>query len=331
MFDPSVGGANESETPCTSVRALHRSEAIEALLETEACFLLWEGDGPTEKFVRARKEPSQVIDPRRLRISRRDLLRSIMSMTGGCTAALSWDSSGWAASRLAAQDGEAGDVAAETVQYRSGETNVAAFLAKPKTGGEHPGVILVHDDLGLVERFDLLARRLAAEGFVVMAPDLLSRAGGTGKMTREEALRAIGQLQSDGTVDDLNAAYAFLAKDVDVDSAKISAVGFGWGAWRIFMMAEQIPTLYRAVAFYGTTPDKGLDSIHTPILGQYAQLDFRITGNAVYTQKMLGKNFTYYVYPNVRHTFFYEGVPGYDAEAASLAWKKTVEFLKSSS
>jgi carboxymethylenebutenolidase len=108
-------------------------------------------------------------------------------------------------------------------------------------------------------------------------------------------------------------------------------VGFGWGAWRTFMMAEQIPKLYRAVVFYGTTPDKGLDSIRTPILGQYAQLDFRITGNAVYTQTMLGKNFTYYVYPNVRHTFFYEGVPGYDREAASLAWSKTVEFLKSSS
>ena len=46
---------------------------------------------------------------------------------------------------------------------------------------------------------------------------------------------------------------------------------------------------------------------------------------------MVGKNFTHYVHPNTRHTFFSEGVPGYDADAASLAWKKTVEFLKPSS
>jgi carboxymethylenebutenolidase len=281
--------------------------------------------------VRVKTEPSQRTDPCCCRISRRDLLRSIVSVTGGYAATLTLEPRGWAEARLAAQEGEAGNVASETVQYPSGNTNLSACLAKPKAGGKHPGVVIVHDNIGLVERFERLARRLAAEGFVVMAPDLLSRAGGTGKMTRQEALRAIGQLQSDGTVDDLKAAYAFLAKDVDVDPAKISAVGFGWGAWRTFMMAEQIPTLYRAVVFYGTTPDKGLEGIRTPILGQYAQLDFRITGNAVYTQKMLGKNFTYYVHPNTRHTFFYDGVPGYDADAASLAWKKTVEFLKPSS
>ncbi len=134
-------------------------------------------------------------------------------------------------------------------------------------------------------------------------------------------------MDPDSTVSDVEAGYAFLAKDLDVDPQNISAVGFGWGVWRVFMLAEQVPSLHRAVVFFGTTPADGLEKIRTPFLEHYAQLDFRVTGNAVWTEKMLGKNFSYYVYPKTGQQFLYDGTPGYNAEAADLAWKKTFEFL----
>jgi carboxymethylenebutenolidase len=86
------------------------------------------------------------------------------------------------------------------------------------------------------------------------------------------------------------------------------------------------------VVFYGSTPDDGLQNIHAAVLAHYAQQDFRITGNAVLTEKTmkeLGKKFTYYVYPGAEHAFFNDTGPRYDAEAAKLAWSRTLEFLRS--
>jgi carboxymethylenebutenolidase len=121
-----------------------------------------------------------------------------------------------------------------------------------------------------------------------------------------------------------------LHDDADVDSSKISSVGFGWGGWRSFMLATSVPELYRAVVYSGSIPSDGYDSIHAPVLANYAQFDFRVTGNALWTERTMtatGKKFTYFVYPKVYHAFYAEG-PQYDAAAAKLAWSRTLEFLQ---
>ena len=192
---------------------------------------------------------------------------------------------------------------------------------------------MIHENRGLNEHIRDVARRFAAEGYVALAPDLLSRLGGTGKMkTPEEATAAINQLAPNASVEDLKESYAYLEKDPDVDSAKISSVGFCWGGWRSFMLATTVPTLHRAVVFYGSTPTDGLQNIHAPVMANYAQFDQRITGNAIQTEKQmkeLGKKFSYYVYPNANHAFFNDTGPRYNAEAAKLAWTRTLEFLRS--
>jgi carboxymethylenebutenolidase len=161
-----------------------------------------------------------------------------------------------------------------------------------------------------------------------MAPDLASRLGAS--KPAGQALQAINQLSPNLTVQDLRAAFAYLQKDPDVDPAKISAVGFGWGGWRSFMLATSVPELYRAVVYSGATPTQGFENVHAPVLGNYAQYDFRVTGNAIWTEKTMhdaGKEFTYYVYPSVYHAFYSAG-PQYNADAAKLAWTRTLDFLK---
>jgi carboxymethylenebutenolidase len=88
--------------------------------------------------------------------------------------------------------------------------------------------------------------------------------------------------------------------------------------------------LYRAVVYSGATPTQGFENVRAPVLGNYAQFDFRVTGNAIWTEKTMheaGKEFTYYVYPSVYHAFYVAG-PQYSADAAKLAWTRTLDFLK---
>jgi len=130
-------------------------------------------------------------------------------------------------------------------------------------------------------------------------------------------------------VQDARAAIAYLQSDPDADATHISAVGFGWGGWRSFMLAATVPELYRAVMYCGTTPSQNVNSVHAPVLAQYAQFDFRTTGNALLTEKVMteaGKTFAYVVYPRVNRGFYAPGMQ-YDADAARLAWTRTLEFL----
>jgi carboxymethylenebutenolidase len=236
--------------------------------------------------------------------------------------------SGWAATSRAAQDAQAASVDATTIQFDSGGLNIDAYVAKPKGGGKNPAVIVVHDNQGLNDSMREVTRQFAAAGFVTMAPDLASRLGAP--KAPGQAMQAIGQLSPILTVQDLRAAFAFLQKDPDIDPAKISTVGFGWGGWRSFMLATSVPELYRAVVYSGSTPATGIENAHAPVLANYAQFDFRVTGNALWTEKTMrdaGKNFTYYVYPSVYHAFYSAG-PQYNAEAAKLAWTRTLDFLK---
>lgn len=219
------------------------------------------------------------------------------------------------------------NVRAETVTYKAGLSTVSAYLARP-AAGKYPGLILVHDDVGLSDRFTGYARKFAAAGFVVLAPDLLSRVGGTASMPRPEAIQKLKELSPEGNMDDLKPAFEVLAKNSQVDAGRISAVGFGWGAWRVFRIAELNPSLHRAVVFCGTPPYEDLERVQVPIQAHYAQQDFRVTGNAVLTEKVLGNKFTYYVYPRMFHTFLYEGTPAYNKEAADLAWQRTLDFLR---
>ena len=262
------------------------------------------------------------------RLTRRGLLRTFFAAAGGIAAAqfvlvLRAFAQGSASS-------EAESVSTGTVQFPSDDIQVEAYLAKPKTPGKHPAVLIVHENRGLTDSIRSIARRFAAAGYVALAPDLLSRVGGTAKMkTPEEAGEAIANLLAPYPISDLKAAFEYLTKDADVDAQKISTVGFDWGGWRAFTLTLGEPKLYRVVIFYGSVPDDSFAMVHAPVLAHYAKWDNRLTGNAMWIDeqmKKVGKKFTYYVY-EADHGFFTEGSPRYNAEAAKLAWNRTLDFL----
>ncbi len=266
---------------------------------------------------------------RRGLISRRELLQSTVWLAGAGVVANGFLSPlGFAAARpAAAEDG----VKAETVQYASGDVAVGAYLARPEAEGKFPAVVVIHDEGGLNDQIRSVTRRLAAAGFLAMAPDMLSRAGGVSKMKGAEVAGAVRKLTVDATAQDLKSGFSFLDKHPDAVSGKTSTIGFGWGCWRSFLLAANVQEVYRTVGFYGSTPDDGLSDLESPVLAHYAQFDFRNTGNALWTAKRmkeLGKRFTYHVYPQVNYGFCDDTSPDYNGEAAKLAWTRTLEFLK---
>jgi carboxymethylenebutenolidase len=219
-------------------------------------------------------------------------------------------------------------VSTESIHYDSGGFNIEAFVAKPAGGGRHPAVLVIHDSEGLNDSIREIAKQFAAAGFLALAPDLTSRLGGS--RTPDQMAEAVGRLSANLSVQDVRAAFTYLQKNSDVDAAKISTVGFGWGGWRSFMLAVSLPELYRAVVYCGSTPSQSFDAVHAPVLAQYAQFDFRTTGNALLTEKTMtedGKQFAYFIYPRVNRAFYVPGMQ-YNAEAAKLAWTRTLDFLQ---
>jgi len=283
------------------------------------------------------------------RIGRRELLQSIIAVTGSYTAAhLFLESNGLAATLISTIEAQNANVDAETVKYPSGRFEITGYLVKPKGAARHPGVIVIHENRGLNEHIRDVARRFASEGFVALAPDLLSRVGGTGNTARrpagpvEEAdesgrtaggvTEAIASLPLYGVIDDLKASFEFLEKQPTVEATHISSVGFCWGGWRSFTLATALPKLNKAVVFYGSSPDSGFEKVQASVLAHYAETDARITGNAIWTKKMMdsaNKKFQYYIYPKSDHAFFNDTGNRYNAEASKVAWQRTLEFLRS--
>jgi carboxymethylenebutenolidase len=276
---------------------------------------------------------SSIEQYRRGRIDRRDLLQSLIALTGSYMAAhLFLESSGLAASLVSQVETQRTNLDAQTVRYPSGQVQVEAYLVKPNHAGRNPAVIVIHENRGLNEHIRDVARRFATEGFLALAPDLLSRVGGTASMrTPQQATEAINDIPASDSVEDLKAGFVYLAGRPEADPEKISSIGFCWGGWRSFMLATEEPRLRRSVVFYGSTPTRGLEKIQAPVLAHYAQLDHRITGNALNTDKAMGqfgKKYTYHVYPGAYHAFFNDTGPRHDTAAAKLAWERTLEFLR---
>ena len=248
--------------------------------------------------------------------------------------------------------------AGQVVEYPSGATSIEAYLVGPSTeaGARSPAVIVIHDDQGLTDAVRAAARLFAAEGFVALAPDLVSRMADRPQQVPAGGGRRpapVAPLSLNQTVQDVVAAFAFLQADAGVDPERISVAGFGWGGWRAFKLAELTPTLHRAVVFYGTTSDdRQLPMIRAPVLGHYAEYDFQTTAQVLATKRRLGGRFTYYVYPDMDRGFFggssgaidYEALvrgresenPPSQTETASaavtdavrLAWNRTLDFLR---
>jgi carboxymethylenebutenolidase len=222
------------------------------------------------------------------------------------------------------------------VGYKGKAGTVAAYLARPVKAGKYPGVVMIHQNLGLNDHIRDVARRLSKDGFVVLAPDFLSRLGGTRLVTpKGTGISNIRELAPwDKIAEDAESGFAYLRVLPDVRSDQQGLIGFCWGGEMAFAAATQIKNLDAVVVFYGRSPNP-LDlvkNITAPVMAHYGEKDEGITKGVNETaaaMKKYNKIFDYKIYPGAGHAFNDDTEPKrYNAQASKEAWGRTVEFLK---
>ena len=220
-------------------------------------------------------------------------------------------------------------LAIDTVTYDGAGTPIKGYLARLKDKAKRPAVIVIHENRGLNPHIKDIARRIALEGFLTLAVDMLSPLGGT-PADEDKGRDMIATLKPDETAQRIAAAVPYLEKHPE-STGKVGAVGFCWGGSMVNRIAVLSPDLKAAVAYYGAQPPAAeVPSIHSALLLHYAGLDKRIgAGIAAYEAalKAAHKQFTIYIYPNVNHAFNNDTSSRYDKLAADLAWGRTIAFL----
>lgn len=222
----------------------------------------------------------------------------------------------------------------EYVTYESpkGGGTIRGLLARPKADdAKFPAVLVIHENRGLNPYIEDVARRLAVEGFLALAPDALTPLGGyPGNDDEGRVMQA--KRDADEMIEDFIAGAESLKTHLK-STGKVGAVGFCYGGGVVNTLAVRIPeTIAAAVPFYGRQPrPEDVPKIQAPLLIHYAGLDTRINeGWPAFEQALKASNKEYeaYIYPNVNHGFHNDTMPRYDKDAAELAWKRTVEFFK---
>jgi carboxymethylenebutenolidase len=223
------------------------------------------------------------------------------------------------------------DVYTESITYPGVTGDVKAFMAHPKNGKKFPGVIVIHENRGLVPHIQDVTRRMAHEGFLAIAPDALSPVGGT-----PDDISNVGELFKklipEQTTQNFVAAVKYL-KTNPLCTGKVGCTGFCWGGAMTNQVAVNSPDLDAAVPYYGMQPkEEDVEKIKAPIMAHYAGNDERINaGIPVFEAalKKYGKEYKIFMYPGAGHAFNNDSNPErYNAEAAKLAWGRTIAFFK---
>ena len=230
---------------------------------------------------------------------------------------------------------KAGDprVRSEYIYYDSpkGGGKIKALLCDPASEkGKTGGVVVVHENRGLNPYIEEVARRLALEGFVSLAPDALTPLGGYPGNDDEGRAMQAKRSQAE-MLEDFIAAYYFLSKQKNCNG-KVGVVGFCFGGGIANLMAVHIPALAAAVPFYGGQPPADeVNQIQAPLLIQYAGLDTRVNAGWPAYEAALKENhkkYQVFIYPDVNHGFHNNTTPRFNRAAADLAWKRTIDFFK---
>ncbi|GAB1582452.1 dienelactone hydrolase family protein [Phyllobacterium phragmitis] len=269
-----------------------------------------------------------------LTLDRRGFMEKLTKLAGsGAAAAM-------IAPMLAANSAQAAIVAADDQRITAsditypgaGGTEMKGYMVRPAGDtGKLPAVIVIHENRGLNEHIRDVARRVALEGFVALAPDFLSPSGGT-PADEDKAREMISALDPTATIANAVATVGYL-KENDLTTAKVGAVGFCWGGGMVNELAVNAPDLDAGVAYYGRQPKADeVAKIRAPLLLHYAGLDERINAGIDAYKAALekdGKTFELHIYEGANHAFNNDtSAARYDKEAADLAWSRTIAFFK---
>ncbi len=201
----------------------------------------------------------------------------------------------------------------EYVALKHGDRTVQAFVVYPEVKTKAPVVILIHEIFGLSDWAKEMADELAAKGFIVVAPDLLSgfgpNGGGSSEFPNQDAtIKAVSGLNPDTVMADLDAAADY-GKHLPAANGKIAVVGFCWGGGKSFAFAAHRKDLSAAFVFYGPGP-ADVTPITAPVYGFYAGNDARIGATIPATteaMKAAGKKYEPVTYDGAGHGFMRAG------------------------
>jgi carboxymethylenebutenolidase len=204
----------------------------------------------------------------------------------------------------------------------------AGYLAMPSQP-DAPGVLVLHAWWGLNPFFKSLCDRLAREGFAAFAPDLNS---GMVAKTIDEAKQIMSELDGQRKMSVASASPDYLRSRPEIQKEAFSVIGFSMGAAHSLALAEERPQdIHKIVMFYGAAETE-YTKLKLDVLGHFAEKDEWEDEKYIHAMyndmQAAGLNPVFHSYPNTSHWFFEEDRPEFNAQAANLAWIRTLEFLK---
>jgi carboxymethylenebutenolidase len=216
------------------------------------------------------------------------------------------------------------------VKYPGLTGEVRAYRARPKGTGKLPAVLVIHENRGLNAHIEDVARRVAVAGYLALAPDGLTSAGGA-PADQEQARDLFGKTDPAKIAGDILAAVPWLSAHAE-SNGKSGVVGFCYGGGMALRCAVEQPGVAAAVCFYGRTLSaEEVAKLKTPVLLHYAGKDERINTGIADFRAALDANGVAYslnMYPGTQHGFHNDSSQArYDAAAAKLAWDRTLDFF----
>ncbi len=221
------------------------------------------------------------------------------------------------------------DIEVSQVEVPGDEGTISAYQARPSGEGPFAAILLIHENRGLTEHIRDVARRFAKVGYAALAPDMLSRVGGTTQFADEsETTTAISELDQEGVISDLQSSVTWLEEQPYVQAGRIGAIGWCWGGGQTWRLGTQEPRLDAAVAFYGPNPPlEDVPNIQAAMLGIYGREDQRITDQEPELEAALDeadKTHEMLIFEGANHAFFNDTGGRFDPEAAREAWSATL-------
>ena len=265
-------------------------------------------------------------------LSRKEFLDRLLMLAGSvalATTALSVLEPGYA--QAATISPLAGNLVEETMTWPGDGATVSGYLVHAKGKKKRGAVVVIHENRGLTPHIKDVTRRVAQAGYLALGVDALSVVGGT-PADEDKGRELIGQLDAQKNLNNYLAALTYL-RDRPECNGRTGCVGFCWGGGLANQLAVHDPRLHAAVAYYGQQPKaEDVPQIKANIMLHYGGLDQRINaGIPAYEAALKAAHIPYelFVYEGVNHAFNNDTSPArYNAEAAKLAWERTLRLFK---
>ncbi len=225
----------------------------------------------------------------------------------------------------------------EWVKVQSGGDTINAWVVYPERSDSAPVVLVIHEIYGLTDWIRSVADQLAAEGYIAIAPDILTgkgpAGGGTESVDRDGAVALVRALDRSEVFVRLNATAQY-ANSLPSAQDTLAVIGFCWGGSTSFAYAAAQANLSAAVVYYGSSPSaEALARIQAPVLALYGGDDARVNKTipaAEKEMKRLGKSYQPKIYDGAGHGFLraQEGRDGANMRASEQAWPEMIGFLR---